>query len=207
MIRYAILCAICLCCFLSACTQSLTPEEQAQVQVLRAELEATKKDVSAAELENSQYSGGLVKTLIAIRLEVLKTNEALIQQRIHAIESGTKVSIETVATKIDPERAKQLEEELARQELKVSEAEAKARLYSGGLVGAMAVMGATTERNSLALLRQQYLIAKHGLASPQKGAPVADAPRNVSIGLRHSDEKFRLQEEALRPPPTLVVGG
>ncbi len=176
MIRYAILCAICLCCFLSACTQSLTPEEQAQVNALRTELEATKKEVTAAELQNSQYSGGLVKTLIAIRLEVLKTNEALIQQRIHAIESGTKVSIETVATKIDPERAKQLEEELARQELKVSEAEAKARLYSGGLVGAMAVMGATTERNSLALLRQQYLIAKHGLASPQKGAPVPDAP-------------------------------
>lgn len=97
MIRYAILCAICLCCFLSACTQSLTPEEQAQVTALRTELEATKKEVSAAELQNSQYSGGLVKTLIAIRLEVLKTNEALIQQRIHAIESDTKVSIETVA--------------------------------------------------------------------------------------------------------------
>lgn len=165
---------------MSGCTRSLTPEEQAQVQVLRSELEATKKEVSAAEVQNAQYSGGLVKVLIALRLEILKTNEALIQQRIHAIESGSKVTIETVATKADPERAKKLEEELTRQELKVSEAEARASLYSGGLVGAMAVMGAATERNSLAMLRQQYLIAKHGLASAPQGFSAPDAPVQTS---------------------------
>src|SRR5215475_2602579 len=117
----------------------LTPEEQAQIQALRTELEATKKEVLAAEVQNAQYAGGLVKVLIALRLEILKTNEALIQQRIHAIESGAKVTIETIVTKADPERAKQLEAELTKQELKVAEAEAKANLYSGGLVGAMAV--------------------------------------------------------------------
>ena len=37
--------------------------------------------------------------------------------------------------------------------------------------------------------------------------PVPEAFRNVSTGLRHFDKKFRLQKEALRPPPTLVVGG
>ena len=31
--------------------------------------------------------------------------------------------------------------------------------------------------------------------------------RNVSIGLRHFYEKFRLQQEALHPPPTPAVGG
>ena len=200
MIRQAMLCALCVCCFLSACTRSLRPEEQAQVQALRTELEETKKEVSAAEEQNAQYSGGLVKALIALRLEVLKTNEALIQQRIHAIESGAKVSIETVATRADPERAKQLEEELTRQELKVSEAEAKAGLHSGGLVGAMAVMGAATERNSLAMLRQQYLIAKHGLASPQQGASapnmpaqMADAPSVWEAAAASADQELREQ--------------
>jgi len=33
------------------------------------------------------------------------------------------------------------------------------------------------------------------------------ALRNVSIGLRHFYEKFRLQEETLHPPPTPAVGG
>ncbi|MGE3970418.1 MAG: hypothetical protein AB7E78_03570 [Porticoccaceae bacterium] len=130
-------------------------------------------------MQNAQYSGGLVKALIALRFEILKTNEALIQQRIHAIESGSKVTIETFATKADPERAQELEEEMTRQELKVSEAEEKASLYSGGLVGAMAVTGAATERNSLTMLRQQYLIAKHGLASAQQGAS-DNAPRQTS---------------------------
>lgn len=170
MIRQIVLCIICASVFLGACTRSLSPEEQAQVQALRTELEATKKEVAATEVQNTQYSGGLIKALMALRLETLKTNEALIQQRIHAIESGAKVTIETVVSKADPERAKQLEVELTKQDLKVSEAEAKASAYSGGLVGAMAMMGVATERNSLAMLRQQYLIAKHGLASPQQGA-------------------------------------
>ena len=114
MIRQIVLCVICASVFLVACTRSLRPEEQDQVQALRTELEATKKEVAAVEAQNAQYSGGLVKALIAVRLEILKTNEALIQQRIHAIESGAKVTIETIATKADPERAKQLEAELTK---------------------------------------------------------------------------------------------
>ncbi|MDR0260650.1 MAG: hypothetical protein LBI76_12685, partial [Comamonas sp.] len=161
---------LCICLALVGCKKSLSAEEQAQVQALRTELDATQKEVSATELQNAKYSGGLVKAQMALRLETLKTNEALLQQRIHAIESGAKVTVETVATKADPDRAKMLQEEMTKQELKVSEAEAKASLSSGGLAGTMAVIGAATERNSLALLRQQYLVAKYGLASPQLAA-------------------------------------
>jgi len=194
------LCGLFVCCLLSGCTQSLSAEEKAQVLALRTELEATQQEVTAADVQNAQYSGGLVKALIALRLEVLKTNKALIQQRIHAIESGAKVTVETVATKANPDRAKQLEDELTRQEVKVAEAEAKASLYSGGLVAAMAVMGAATERNSLAMLRQQYLVAKHGLASPQQGAPspsvpthAANAPPPATAAAGSADQELRKQ--------------
>ncbi len=166
MKRQIVLCVICVFTLLVGCSRNLTPEEQAKIQALKTDLEAIKKEVSAAEEQNAQYSGGIVNVLLTLRLEILKTNEALIQQRIHAIESGAKVTIETIATKPDPQRAKQLEAELTEQEIKVSEADAKANLYSGGLIGVMAVMGAATESNTLAMLRQQYLIAKHGLASP-----------------------------------------
>lgn len=171
MIRSIALCVVFASVLLMSCTKSLTPEEQAQVQALHTELEATKKEVAAAEAQNSQYSSGLVKVLVTLRLELLKTNEALIQQRIHAIESGAKVTVETVATNPAPERAKELEAELTKQQVKVTEAEANASLYSGGLVGAMAMMGAATEQNTLAMLRQQYLVAKYGLAAlPQEGS-------------------------------------
>lgn len=183
-------CVLCICLALVGCKKSLSSEELAQVQALRTELDATKQEVSATELQNAKFSGGLVKALIALRLETLKTNEALIQQRIHAIESGAKVTIETVASKADPDRAKMLEEEMMKQELKVSEAEAKANLYSGGLAGTMAVMGAATERNSLAMLRQQYLVAKYGLASPQLGA----LSPNVSSQTSESSPKAGVPE-------------
>ena len=49
----------------------------------------------------------------------------------------------------------------------------------------------------------------------QQHLPLAETPelveewdyRNVSITLRHFGEKFRLQEEARRPLPTVAVGG
>jgi hypothetical protein len=130
---------------------------------------------------------------------MLKTNEALIQQRIHAIESGAKVAVQTTATKPDPERAKELEAELTKQELKVSEAEGKASAYSGGLVAAMALMSAATERNSLAMLRQQYLIAKHGLASPHlaSGTPTS-SPVGVQAAISEPGQSERDPEESLR---------
>lgn len=107
--RLLILCLICVVVFIGACTRSLSPEDLAKVQALRTELEATKKEVAAAEALNAQYSGGAIKVLIALRLEALKTNEALIQQRVHAIESGAKVTVQAAATKPDAERAKELE--------------------------------------------------------------------------------------------------
>lgn len=199
VIRKVILCSICIAALLGACTRSLSPEEQALVQALRTELEATKKEVAAAEAQYTQYSGGLIKVLIGLRLEVLKTNEALIQQRIHAIESGARVTIQTAATKPDPERAKQLEAELTKQELKVSEAEGKASAYSGGLVGAMALMSVATERNTLAMLRQQYLIAKHGLAFvAQDSTAPTSLPPAVEAAATEPGRDTKDPEEELR---------
>jgi hypothetical protein len=184
---------------LISCSKSLSPEEQAQLQSLKGDLETTRKEIAAASAQGTQYSGGLIKALIAIRLEVLKTNEALVQQRIQALESGAKITVQTSSTKPDPERAKTLEAELAKQEAKVIEAEAKASV-SGGLIGAMAAMGAATERNSRALIRQQYLIAKHGLAPFPQGAvvPVAtgsatNAPAPETRPTNDGEERLRDQ--------------
>lgn len=151
--------------FVSACSVGLSPEEQAQLQALKTDLEATKHEISTAEKKSDQFSGGAIKVLASLRTEILKTNEALIQQRIHAIESGAKITIQVSATSPDLDRAAILESELLKQEQKLEEALNKASSYSGGLVGAMAKMAVATEENTLALLRQQYLVAKHGLTS------------------------------------------
>jgi pimeloyl-ACP methyl ester carboxylesterase len=56
---------------------------------------------------------------------------------------------------------------------------------------------------------QRIFLVGHdiGLMVSYAYATAHPADRNVSIILRHLDEKFRLQQEALRPFPTAAAGG
>lgn len=150
--------------------RELTPAEQRQVAELREEMGDLDAEIASAQEEDRKYRGGLIKALVAIRLETLKTTRALVQQRIHAIDSGAPVKLETVVAKEDPERAKQLSEEIIAQTAEVRAARAEAALYSGGLVGAMKASTVATQEHTLAMLRQQYVLAKYGLALPGLGA-------------------------------------
>jgi len=175
MLRKLFFCILCVA-VLGSCTNGISPEQQAQVQSLRAELDITKQEIAAATSKYVQYSGGAIKALTAMRLEILKTNEALIQQRIQAIESGAKITIQTIATTPDLKSAEKLKAEILKQEQKVSESLKKSDKSSGGLIGAMAQMTAATEINSLAMLRQQYLIAQYGLAPLNLNLNVSNTP-------------------------------
>lgn len=146
--------------------RKLTPEEQQQVSDLKAELATIDQELAAIRSEDKLYSGGLIKSLIAVRQEVVKTTRALVQQRIHAIESGAPVKVETVSATPDRERANQLAQELTAQTSEVKAARAEAERYSGGLVGALKASTVATQENTLAMLRQQYVMAKYGLVTP-----------------------------------------
>ena len=100
---------------LATCGRELTEEELAQVENLRGELSEIDEEISEAQEDDERYSGGLVKSLIAVRLEILKTNKELVRQRIHAIESGAGITISTPSTQPDLELASKLEEEIAEQ--------------------------------------------------------------------------------------------
>lgn len=150
----------------------------ADAQHLRAELGALDTEIASATQEASAYSGGLLLTFIQLRLEVLKTTRALVQQRIHAEEAGSEVEIVVPGTKPDLVLAKSLESEIAVQVKEVAAARAKADRYTGGLVQAMAETQAATAANTLALLEQRYLVAKYGLALPNvdSGTAAATSP-------------------------------
>ncbi len=152
--------------FLFACTHSLDPEERKQIETLRSELEIVRKEVATAQTELSKYGGGIIQTLLLARIEILKTTEALIQQRTQAIEGNAPVSIQTQATRQDLDKADKLAAEIIKQEEKLSEAEIEADKYSGGLIQAIALSTVATQAQTLAMLRQQFLIAKLGLPVP-----------------------------------------
>ena len=146
--------------------QQLTPEEQQIVTQLQDELGRVESAIESAEEDNSTYSGGLINTLITLRLEILKTNHALIQQRIHALESGAEIDITVSGSEPDPELAASLLAEIEDQRTKIAEAEKEAARYSGGLVQALALSTVATQRNTLAMLEQRYFSAEYGLATP-----------------------------------------
>lgn len=155
--------------------KELTPEEKAMVSELRQQLESTKLEMEAAKAEDAALSGGLVKALISVRLEILKTNDELIQQRINAIEAGAPIKTTVNVYVPDPEAATKLSAEIEAAKSDLATAKAEANLY-GGLVGALKAATVATKEQSLAMLEQRFLSAKYGLAIPGNAMPKPAEP-------------------------------
>lgn len=159
--------------------KELSPEEKQKVEQLKVELSQTENEISSANVANQNYSGGLIKTLISARVEILKTNQALIKQRIDAIESGAKITMDVPGTKPDETTAESVKNEIDALNAQISQAKAEANQYSGGLVLAMKLAAIATQEQTMAMLQQRYLSAKYGLANSlpvdMKQATVSEA--------------------------------
>lgn len=144
--------------------KELSSEQKKQVENLKGELSETKKEIADATQIQSQYAGGLIKDLTTARLEVLGTNKALLEQRIYAIEAGSKIDVAISSVKPNPESATAIKTEIDRLNIQVGEAKKEAGQYSGGLIQALKLSAIATQEQTLALLQQRYLIATYGLA-------------------------------------------
>lgn len=94
---------------------------------LRQERSALAQEIAAARAEQQKYPGGLLGSLITARLEVLKTNDAILQQRILADEGGARVDIVVSAAKPDQQRADAAAKEMADLEKRIASQAPKAR--------------------------------------------------------------------------------
>jgi len=174
--RFLIILVIAFISLSSACTAELTTEQKQLVAELKGDLSRIRQEIADAQNDDARYSGGLIKALIAIRLEVLRTNAALVEQRIHTIEAGVRSTLVVNTTKPDPERAARLAKEIDAQKEKVAEARREAERYSGGLIQALSETSVATARNTLAMLEQQYVLAKYGLTLPTPASAGAEQP-------------------------------
>ena len=121
--------------------------------------------ISEAQTEQQKYSGGLLGSLIAARLEVLKTNDAILQQRILAAEGGAKVSIVISTTAPDIHRAEALSKDMGDLQQRIVAQEEQSNKYTGGLVKGMIESGiATTQFSLLNTMCLEYLKAKYGIS-------------------------------------------
>lgn len=187
--------------------KELSPLEIEQVSSLKTELAATEQSLSSAKVDQEKYTGGLIKSLIHARAEVLETNKALLQQRINAIESGAKVDIVIQGVQENPELAKQLELEIAKAEEEIKAEKKEAEQYSGGLILSMKLATIATQEQTLAMLQQKYLSAKYGLMI-QSNTGEADLSKeseqeSKEIGAKSNNGE---QNTAMLPPESGPFG-
>lgn len=143
--------------------KDLTPEQRAYLSKLDGELSHTKSEIESAKQAAASYSGGLIKALIATRVEVLQTNQALIEQRMLAVESGSPVKVETTASVPDEALASSIAGEIQSVKTNINAAKIDAANYSGGIILSLKLSAIATTEQSLAMLEQRYLVAKFGL--------------------------------------------
>jgi len=186
-------------CFLflsSACAQTLTPEQKQTVANLKEDLRRIQQEITDATQEDAKYSGGVIKVLVDVRLQILKTNAALVEQRIQALESGARQDVVVNVTKADPAKADELVKEIAAQEQKVAEARREADRYSGGLIQAISESTVATNKQTLAMLEQQYFIAKYGMAL----LPPTDLEQSGTSNTVTAAAPVSTRTAAVRPP-------
>ena len=154
---------------LSGCNQPRgpSPEQLQRIKELRSEAAIVQVEISKAQERSDQYKGGLLKTLIDTRIEILKTNEALLEQFALALESGAKIDQSVKAHQPDQDRANEISAEIQKQKLKLAEAKGKADAYSGGLLKVLSLSTVVTIEQSIAILEQQHLSARFGLQVPE----------------------------------------
>ena len=181
-----------------ACSQSPSPEDVETIAALQTELGQVRSEITAAEEKNAKYSGGLIKSLIETRVEILKTTEALVQQRIHALESGADITIGVAGAEPDEEMAKQLQREIDSQLTELESAKEEAATYSGGLIGSMKLATVATQEQTVAMLQQRYLAAKYGLSGAIPAVSTAVAPEQGARSVPSSAASSSDREDSSR---------
>jgi hypothetical protein len=144
---------------------------------LEEEIASVHEQILSAEREDAMYSGGLVKSLIAARIAILRQTEAMLRQRSMAERTGVapKYIIDAAAASL----LHGLEREVADNLDQIARQETETARYSGGLVRAMSLSTLATMRQTQAILNQRRLALKYGLKqtvfAPQPSPPPAES--------------------------------
>lgn len=150
----------------------------AQDASLSAELADIERQLTEIDAQAARYDGGLIVALLDARREALLLARTLIENRINAEAGAATVEVTIPAVQPDEARAAQILGEMAAAQQRIDEAEREAAT-GGGLIQALALSRAETERLTLAQLQMGYLQAKYGIAFPvmqaQPGASVPPA--------------------------------
>jgi hypothetical protein len=155
----------------------------------RAALAAEIKDVQA---ESDKYSGGAIKAFIDLRIAILRNTASMLDQKrasfIHRISLRHTIEGRALVEASDAE-LKEILDELAQAEKKVTESKLEAARYSGGLIHSMALLRVSTDELSVSQLRMKFYSAKYGIPLPVPDSRAPDEPAKVPPGKIVSDRE------------------
>jgi hypothetical protein len=144
-----------------SCSKEPTAEDLKLLADLRKDLKSTKVEIEKSTMAPGDISDTL-NQLIKIKVETLKINAALLDQRINAIESGATFKTILYQRAEEPWQAKKLADEIASLKSEISSSTVGLTKDNTALHNLIAVTEARRNQ-TLALLEQRYLVAKYGL--------------------------------------------
>lgn len=156
-------------CFAIGISIFLLFDTQPSDQDLNNDLASVRTQIESSIKDSAKYSGGLIKSVIDARSEVAKVTEQMLLQKKAAFlrRINLNYSIDgKILSPSDNSRLQQISEDIAATKMRISEAQAEAARYSGGLILSLIQTRVETEKLQLEQLTLNYFAAKYGLAFP-----------------------------------------
>jgi hypothetical protein len=153
--------------------QAVAPASPSEVEAIDTDIASTTQNLTEAREEAAKYAGGAILAFVGMRIAVEETTLAALHQKKLMMKYGLALPVRAVqqAQPPDPDRLAALDREIAERQKAITAAEAEAARYSGGLLQLTALVKTATERATLAMLDQQRVAVKYGIAYPQIQQP------------------------------------
>jgi hypothetical protein len=172
--------------FISCGTGSLI-----NAQTLQADLDNIIKQIKVAEADSAKYSGGLIKTLIDSRIELLKNTKAMLEQRVIAQNNSIQIKYTIDGKGYLPlpnkeEILKQIESEAVQAIRDRDTLQKDADQYSGGLIKVTKLASVALKDQELAMLEMRRIAILYDIpfyvgSNQQDSQPRASASQANAI--------------------------
>lgn len=141
-------------------------------------------ELKAISESSEKYTGGLIKTLIEVRGQILSTTRAMLDQKRSAFRRFIPIKYEIDGNAYNPPENKQellesIRDSIAETQSEITDVQRENGKYSGGLIKSMILMRLAMLENTLAFLKQRELLLEH------------DIPYYANLPKNENDQKGR----------------
>jgi len=159
-----------------------------------------KQQIKEATEKSNQYTGGLIKSLVDLRIELLQINKSILE--------GKKISQNrNFTTKPDNKKANEIFEDLVSLKKEIDDKKKESDGYRGGLIKAMLESAIATSETSLAMLQAEYYKSKYGIYwMPQAkvSSSNVDQPKSKKVTSRAKNKSKNISTSNKFLVPMLV---